>query len=104
MPPIRATVSWPAGSSQPIVTPDPITVPAANGATVINWQCDDSISALSISGLDAGVFRPSASNGMVRTFSTTDANQDTKLYSYNVGATRAGGATAEDDPKIRNGA
>jgi hypothetical protein len=104
MPPVRATVSWPAGAAQPIVTPDPILVPAANGATVIQWECGENVSGLSISGLEQGVFRPTASNGMVKKFTTTDANQDASLYKYTFGATRTGGGTAEVDPRIQNGA
>lgn len=104
MPPIRATVSWPAGASQPVVTPDPISVAATSGATVIQWQCGENVSALSIAGLDPAVFHPAASGGMVKSFSTTDANQDTKLHNYDVGATRTGGAATEGDPRIQNGA
>jgi hypothetical protein len=104
MPPVRATVSWPAGAAEPIVTPDPIPVPAANGATVIKWECGENVTALSIAGLDSNVFHPSASNGMVAQFSTTDANSDTTLYKYTFGATRAGGGMAEVDPRIQNGA
>ncbi len=104
MPPITATISWPAGSAQPTVSPDPINVPAASGATVIQWECGENVTALSVSGLDAAVFHPSASNGMVNKFSTTDANNNATLYKYTFGATKAGGATAEVDPKIQNGA
>jgi hypothetical protein len=104
MPPIRATVSWPSGASQPTVSPDPIPVPAANGATVIQWECGANVSALSISGLDSNVFHPGASNGMVNRFSTTDANADSNLYKYTFGATNTSGATAEVDPRIQNGA
>jgi anti-sigma factor RsiW len=104
MPPVKATVSWPAGAAEPVVTPDPILVPAANGATVIQWESGENVSALSISGLDPGVFHPAASNGMVNKFSTTDANRDATLYKYTFGATRKGGGTAEVDPRIQNGA
>ena len=104
MPPIRATVSWPAGAAQPVVSPDPIPVPAANGATVIQWVCGEKVSALSVSGLDSSVFNPAASNGMVNSFSTTDANRDANLYKYTFGATRSSGGTAEVDPRIQNGA
>src|SRR5512135_1466655 len=104
MPPIKATISWPTGASQPTVSPDPIPVPAANGATVIQWECGANVSALSISGLANGVFTPTASNGMVQKFSTTDANRDGTLYKYSFGATRADGTTAEVDPRIQNGA
>jgi hypothetical protein len=104
MPPVRATVSWPDGAPEPIVTPDPISVPAAHGATVIQWVCGDNVTALSVSGLDPQVFHPASSNGMVARFSTTDANADTNQYNYNVGATRSSGQKTEHDPKIQNGA
>src|SRR5512147_177685 len=104
MPPIKATISWPTGAAQPTVSPDPIPVPAANGATVIQWECGANVSSLSISGLDDTVFNPAHSQGMVRRFSTTDANRDANLYKYSFGATRADGTTAEVDPRIQNGA
>ena len=104
MPPVTAVVSWPAAAPQPKVIPDLILVPAANGATVIQWECGENVSALSISGLDPAVFRPSSSNGLVRKFSTTDANQDANLYKYTFGARNTSGGTAEVDPRIQNGA
>jgi len=103
MPPITAKVTWPAGASQPIVSPDPIVVPQGSGATVIHWTCGDGVSSLEISGLDSTVFTPSASNGMVNSFSTTDANRTPQTYDYNVGATRTGGGSTQFDPRIQNG-
>ncbi len=103
MPPIRATVSWPAGASGPTVDKDPIVVPAGSGATVIEWSCGENVSRLQISGLDPSVFSPAASNGMVPAFSTTDANRVPKTYDYVVAATQASGAAAARDPKIQNG-
>jgi hypothetical protein len=103
MPPIKATVSLSAGQTQPKVVPDPIVVPEGNGATVIQWSCGENVIKLQITGLDATVFSPDSSNGMVTSFSTTDANRTPGTYNYNVAVTRATGATAGDDPKIQNG-
>ncbi len=103
MPPINVTLSWPAGSPHPSVDKDPIVVPAGSGATVIRWSCGENVAELQISGLDASVFSPASSNGMVNSFSTTDANRFAETYDYVVAATRAGGASAGHDPKIKNG-
>jgi len=103
MPPIQVTVSWPAGASGPQVDQDPIDVPRGAGATVIRWSCGANVAKLQISGLDGSVFTPAASNGMVSSFSTTDANREPGTYTYAVAATRTTGARTENDPRIRNG-
>ena len=103
MPPISVTVTWPAGSPEPVVDKDPIVVPRGSGATVIRWTCGENVSKLEISGLDPEVFSPSSSNGMVESFSTTDANRVAATYTYVVAATRTGGEAAGHDPRIQNG-
>jgi hypothetical protein len=103
MPPISVTVSWPAGASAPVVDKDPIVVPAGSGATVIQWTCGDNVASLQISALDPAVFTPSASQGYVRQFSTTDANRVPQMCTYDVAATRTTGQTAPHDPRIQNG-
>lgn len=103
MPPIDVTVSWPAGAAGPTVDKDPIEVPAGAGATVIRWSCGANVSKLQISGLDPDVFSPAASNGMVASFATTDANREPGTYNYSVAATRSSGARTESDPRITNG-
>jgi hypothetical protein len=103
MPPITATVSWPAGQAQPTVDKDPIVVPKGSGATVIHWVRGENVSKLQISGLDPAVFSPAASNGMVSSFSTTDANRTPNTYDYTLAATQASGASTEGDPRIQNG-
>lgn len=103
MPPITVTVSWPAGASGPSVDKDPIVVPQGAGATVIQWSCGENVSRLQISGLDSTVFTPAASNGMVPSFSTTDANRVAGTYNYTVAATQTSGAARDHDPKIQNG-
>jgi hypothetical protein len=104
MKPITATVYWNDGAPEPAVDPATIPVPKANGATVIDWVCGQNVSALEICGLDDAVFNPAKSHGMVKKFTTTDANHDTKLYDYVVGATRTTGEIVRRDPKIQNGA
>jgi hypothetical protein len=103
MPPIDVVVSWPAGAGGPIVDRDPIEVPKGAGATVIRWSCGANVSKLQISGLDRTVFTPAASNGMVSSFATTDANREPGSYTYAVAATRTTGAMTEQDPRIQNG-
>ena len=103
MPPIRVTVSWPAGATAPAVDQDPVVVPAANGATVIQWQCGDNVTSLEITGLDNAVFNPAASSGYVNQFSTTDSNNSANTYNYTVGATHSAGHRAKHDPRIQNG-
>ncbi|MBP7569759.1 MAG: hypothetical protein KBA95_06840 [Acidobacteria bacterium] len=103
MPPIQVTVSWPAGAAGPTVDKDPIDVPRGAGATVIRWVCGDNVSRLQISGLDGTVFSPAASQGMVPSFSTTDANREAGTYSYTLAATQTSGDSTAGDPRIRNG-
>jgi hypothetical protein len=103
VPKITATVVWPDGASEPSVRPDTIYVPASNGATVIQWDCGEDVTALEICGLQDGVFSRTQSNGMVKSFTTTDKNEDTALYDYTVGATRTTGQVVHRDPKIQNG-
>jgi hypothetical protein len=101
MPPINATVNWDAGKSKGTV--DDIRVPAANGATVINWSCGTNVVSFGITGLDTSEFSPAASNGQVTNFSTTDTNEQAKTYTYTVSATHKDGRTSSHDPKIENG-
>ena len=103
MPPIKAIVSWPATSPVPVVHPDPIPVPKGNGATVIQWTRGDGVATFTISGLDPAVFRPSASKDFAQNFSTTDANEDAGMFTYEVSATRTTGGTVAHDPRIENG-
>jgi len=103
MPQIDVTVSWPAEAAEPQVDIDPIPVPRGSGATVIRWSCGENVSRLQISGLDPTVFSPGSSNGMLPSFSTTDANRVPGTYTYTVAATRSTGASADHDPRIENG-
>lgn len=103
MPPIKVTVSWPSTSPVPVVDIDPIVVPKGNGATVIQWKCGADVASLKISGLDSTVFTPSASQGFVKSFSTTDANRVPQMCTYDVSATRTSGAIVAHDPRIENG-
>ena len=103
MPPIDVVVSWPAGAAAPQVDKDPIVVPRGSGATVIRWSCGQNVTRLEITGLDGTVFSPASSNGMVASFSTTDANRTPDTYTYTVAATPASGTRADHDPKIQNG-
>jgi hypothetical protein len=103
MPPITVTVSWPSGSAVPVVDKDPVVVPKGSGATVIQWTCGDNVESLKISALDPDVFTPSASQGFVKRFSTTDANKVPQMCTYDVAATQTTGRTAPHDPRIQNG-
>ena len=102
MPPINATVYWDDSDNKGKV--DTIKVPAANGATVINWSCGTGVASFAISGLDANEFSSTGTNGQQRTsFSTTDQNNNTTVYDYTVDATHQDGRTSSHDPKIENG-
>lgn len=102
MPPISAPVYWDDNENKGKV--DPIKVPAANGATVINWVCGTNVSSFAISGLDPTEFGSSGSNGtQVPSYTATDRNDNTTVYHYTVDATHKDGRTSSHDPKIENG-
>src|SRR5258706_11898164 len=101
--PIQATVTWDTALDKGTAKPNPIVVPANNGATVIQWSCDATVKSFSISGLDSNVFTPSSSNGAGTSFSTTDSNNQAQECSYTVTATQPSGRTSTHDPKIENG-
>ena len=103
MQPINVTVTWPENAAGPVVDIDPIVVPRGSGATVIRWSCGAGVSGLQITGLDPDVFTPATSNGMVPSFSTTDANRVAGTYTYGVSAVQAAGKHAMHDPRIQNG-
>jgi hypothetical protein len=101
MPPINATVNWDDGSNKGTV--GDIQVPAANGATVIQWSCGTNVASFAITGLDSSVFNPNGSNGQVTNFSVTDSNNNSGTYNYTVTATHQDGRMSSHDPKIENG-
>jgi hypothetical protein len=103
MPQISATVSWDSQNNIPVVIPDPILVPTANGATVIQWTCDDTITNFQIAGLDPSQFTTPATSHPVTVFTSTDRNTNVGTYNYTVTATQASGNVAEHDPRIENG-
>jgi hypothetical protein len=99
--PIPATVTWDTTLNKGTVAD--ITVPSANGATVIQWTCDSSVANFTISGLDPNEFTPAASNPDVTSFSTTDRDDTAQVYTYYVDATHAAtGTRSRHDPKITN--
>jgi len=101
MPPISATVTWDTALNKGTVAD--ITVPHANGATVIQWSCDSTVASFTITGLDATEFNPSQSNADVTNFTTNDRGDTAGDYSYTVQATHAlTGAKSRHDPKITN--
>jgi hypothetical protein len=102
MPPINATVYWDDNENKGTV--DTIKVPAANGATVIQWTCGTGVASFAISGLDATEFGSNGSNGnQVTNYTATDRNNNTTVYNYTVDATHEDGRTSSHDPKIENG-
>jgi hypothetical protein len=103
MPPINATVDWPDGQTTPTVSPNPIVVPKADGATVIQWTNGVHVATFEITGLDASQFNPVASPGQRTSFSTNDANSKYQ-HSYTVNAVHTSGLTSSHDPKIQNDA
>ncbi len=104
MPQVDAVVSWNTTSNGPVVSPDPIPVPLANGATVIHWTCDSTVSSFQITGLDTSVFTVPASSNGGKVTNSTDRNQGPGTYSYNVSAVEAtSGKVAMHDPRIENG-
>lgn len=103
MPQISATVTWDAKKNVPVVSPNPILVPVANGATVIQWTSDNTITDFQISGLDSSMFTVPATSGPVTEFTSTDRNTGIGNYHYTVTATHASGKTASHDPRIENG-
>jgi hypothetical protein len=103
MPQISATVSWDSKKNVPVVSPNPILVPVANGATVIQWTGDSTITNFQISGLDSSMFTVPATSGPVTEFTSTDRNTGVGTYKYTVTATHTSGKTAKHDPRIENG-
>jgi hypothetical protein len=103
MPQINVTVDWPDGQTTATVSENPITVPAANGATVIKWTRGVNVASFAISGLAAGEFNPSDSNGQGPNFTTNDSNNNTTSYTYTVTAVHTSGKTSSHDPEIENG-
>jgi hypothetical protein len=99
--PIQALVVWDATLNKGTVAD--ITVPIANGATVIQWSCGPNVASFTISDLDPTEFNPSSSGTDVTSFSTTDSGDTAKQYSYTVEATHAPtGTRSRHDPKITN--
>ena len=100
-PPISALVTWDATLNKGTVAD--ISVPAANGATVIQWSCGQNVANFTISGLDANEFTPASSGNDVSTFATTDRADMAGDYTYTVAATHAlTGERSSHDPKITN--
>ena len=106
MPPINVTVDWPDGQATPTVSQNPIVVPKANGATVIQWRNGVNVATFAITGLDGSQFNPVSSNGQGPSFTTNDANSNTTMteYSYTLSAVHSSGRTNSHDPKIQNDA
>ena len=99
--PISVKVSWDTTLNKG-TCPD-ISVPKANGATMITWTCDTTVANFTISGLDDTEFNPASSNSDVTTFTTNDRGDVAGDYSYTVQATHAlTGAKSSHDPKITN--
>lgn len=101
MPQINATVTWDVGQNKGTVSD--IQVPETNGSSVIQWTCGPNVASFAISGLDPNEFTPSASNGQVTSFTTTDKNDNSNTYSYTVTAVHEDGRMSSHDPKIENG-
>ena len=99
------TVDWPDGDTQASVSQNPIEVGKGNGATVITWRKGVNVASFAITGLDSTVFNPSDSGGQGPSFTTTDANANTTLttYNYTVSAVHTSGRTNSHDPEIENG-
>jgi hypothetical protein len=99
--PISATVTWDSTLNKGTVAD--ISVPSANGATVIQWGCDSTVANFTITGLDASEFTPASSGTDVTTFTTTDRGDTAGDYTYTVQATHAlTGRRSSHDPKIIN--
>jgi hypothetical protein len=110
--PISATVTWDSTLNKGTVAD--ISVPSANGATVIQWGCDstvanftitglETVANFTITGLDASEFTPASSGTDVTTFTTTDRADTAGDYTYTVQATHAlTGRRSSHDPKIIN--
>jgi hypothetical protein len=101
MPPINAIVTWDDGSEKGTVAD--ISVPKANGATVITWTCGPNVSEFKIKGLDKEEFSPHHMEHHRTTFSTTDKNDKSGTYTYTVNAKHIDGRESSHDPKIENG-
>jgi len=100
-PPISALVTWDATLNKGTVAD--ISVPAANGATVIQWACGPNVASFTITGLDSTEFTPSSSGADVASFATTDRGATAQDYTYTVQATHAlTGERSSHDPKIIN--
>jgi hypothetical protein len=100
VPTINAPVYWSVAQNKGVV--DKIHVAKANGATVIQWSCGTDVASFAISGLASSEFNPTASQGQVTSFSTTDSNNTVGEFTYTVSATKTTGETSSHDPKIEN--
>jgi hypothetical protein len=103
MPQIDVTVNWDATNNKPVVSQNPIVVPAANGATVIQWTNGSEVTNFQITGLDSNEFTYPNNNNPVTVFTATDKNNAAGTYSYNVTATHQSGLQGKHDPEIENG-
>lgn len=103
MPQIDVTVNWDATNNRPTVSQNPILVPTANGATVIQWTNGANITNFQITGLDTNQFTYPSNSNPVTTFTATDKNSAVGTYSYTVTATHSSGLQGRHDPDIENG-
>ena len=100
-PTVTATVKWPSGQNNPIVSPDPICV--SEKKTTITWNAGEGVASFTISGLPKNEFKPAGCTQAVKSFSSTDKCNDKNTYSYTVSATQTTtGRIARHDPKIEN--
>jgi hypothetical protein len=103
MPPINVNVYWDTASNGPKVDQDPIVVPTANGATVIQRNASTGIQSFQITDLDRTEFTYPASSNPGTVFTATDKNNSAGSFSYLVSATHSSGRTGQHDPMIQNG-
>ncbi len=98
--PIPITVKWDEDKKEP--TALDTTVHIKNGATVLQWEGNDTIGSITgIIGLPSDEFTiPQGKSPKVWT--ATDKCTKTGLWKYGIAGTNVDGTKGESDPMIRN--
>jgi len=101
--PQPVTVSWDDAAKKPVPSEDDIFVNIRNGAQVITWQRDDSLSSFDIIGLlETGEFEKKGKPSP-KTITITDKATRAGVFKYTIIGTSADGQPGVNDPRITNG-
>ncbi len=98
--PITIPVRWDDTAGAP--TANDTTVGIRHGATVLQWEGDDSIGSITgITGLPNDEFTI-PQKGSPKRWTATDKCTKTGLWKYGIAATNVDGTEGKSDPMIRN--